>query len=87
MTKIAPASGKEETCSKESLIGKIAGDRASNGGFASAGNPTQPKDICTARLFAPFLDLLEEIDSGFGQALRLLLPKSGAKGSISSSLR
>jgi hypothetical protein len=66
MTKIAPASGKEETCSKVFLFGKIAGDRASNSGLASAGYSTQPKDTRTARIFAPFLDLLEEVDSGFG---------------------
>jgi hypothetical protein len=79
MTKITSASGKEKTCSEAFLIGKIATDCAGNGGLASAGYSTQPKDTWTARIFAPFLDLLEEGDSGFGQALRLLLPKSGVE--------
>jgi hypothetical protein len=79
MTKITSASGKEETCSKALLLSKMARDRASNGGLARAGYSTQPKDTRTARIFAPFLDLLEEVDSGFGQALRFLLPKSGVE--------
>ena len=84
MAKIAPASRKEETCSKIFLLRKMAGDRASNSGLASAGYPAQPKNTRTTRIFAPFLDLLEEVDSGFGQTLRLLFPQTGVKGSISS---
>lgn len=79
MTKITSASGKEETGSKAFLIGKIARGRASNGGLASTGYSTQPKDTRTARIFGPFLDLLEEVDSGLWQALRFLLPKSGVE--------
>jgi hypothetical protein len=81
MTKITSAFGKEETCSKAFLISEIATDRASNCRLASAGYSTQPKDTRTTRIFAPFLDLLEEVDSGLGQALRFLLPKSGVESS------
>jgi hypothetical protein len=79
MTKITSTSGKEETCPKAFLIGKITRGCASNGGLASTGYSTQPKDTRTARIFAPFPDLLEDVGSGFGQALRLLFPKSGVE--------
>jgi len=79
MTKITPVSGKEETCTKAVLISEIARGSASYSRLASAGYSTQPKDIGTVRIFAPFLDLLEEVDSSVTQALRLLLPKSGVE--------
>ena len=54
-------------------------ERRCNGGLTSAGYSTQPRDTRAARIFAPFPDLLEDVDSGFGQALRFLLPKSGVE--------
>jgi hypothetical protein len=68
MAKITPASGKEETCAKAFLIGEIARNRTSNGRLASSSYSTQPKDTGTPRIFNPFFDLLEEVNSGLGQA-------------------
>jgi hypothetical protein len=82
--KIAPTSGKEETCPKEFLFGKIVGDCASDCRLTSARYSTQPKDTRTLRIFAPFIDLLEEVDSGFWKTLRLLLPNLGVESSTIS---
>jgi hypothetical protein len=66
VTKVAPTSGEEETCTKSFLIGACAGDRTSNGRFTSASDSIQPKDARTIRIFAPRHDLLEEVYSCFG---------------------
>ena len=71
--KITATSREEETCSETVLVVKSSGNRTSDSGLASAGHAIQPKDTFVVRVVAPHHQLLEQIDSGIGETLRLLL--------------
>jgi hypothetical protein len=63
---------------------KSLGDRTSDSGLAGASHAVQPKDTFVARVVPPRHQLPQEIDSGIGEALRLVLTRAGVKGGISS---
>ena len=73
--------GKEKTRYKTSILRKIAGNGAGDGGLSGASHTLQPKDVFAARILAPGRNPFEEIDSGALEALRIMLIVIRVEGS------
>jgi hypothetical protein len=84
MTDISSAPGEEETRSQTVSVIVFAGDSAGDRGLSGASHAVQPEDTPFVMSISPCHYLLKDVDSGLGEAKRVMLLVIGIEGCLSS---
>ena len=84
VTSILHASREEKTCSKALPVIVFLGDSAGDSGLSGAGHAVQPEDAPFVTPISPCLYLVEDVDSGVGEAERVVLVVVRVEGCLRS---